>query len=277
MPQVTLWTLFFDDCRDQSALLTAYRALLSPGEIARMERFVFEKDRLRHLVSRALVRVVLGRALGIAPQALVFGEGPQGKPMLLGADGLAVRGVSFNLAHTSDVAVLAVSDTGVDIGVDVESTTRSAPLEVGLRQFSPIEAQQLQALAGPDDVEETPSAAQSEHFWHLWTLKESLIKATGLGLSTPLKRFGFERPPASQTIQLHCQPGTAEAKQAWWFGAWRPSALHMGALCVARPSATSPPPIVQARRIVPLRDGHGDSGADHTPMPLDFILHTPAS
>lgn len=261
MPQVTLWTLFVADCRDDSDLLAAYRALLSPEELARMNRFVFERDRLRHLVSRALVRVVLGRALGVAPQALVFGEGPQGKPTLLGADGTPVRGLSFNLAHTSDMAVLAVMDTSadpdaperMDVGVDVETTERPAPLEVASHQFAPTEVQGLHALAAGD--------AQHERFWTLWTLKESLIKATGLGLSTPLARFGFLLD--GDGIGLHCEPGTAEAAQPWWFGVWRPSARHMAALCVALPSPAACAPPVQAIRIVPLRS--------ETPLSLDFL------
>lgn len=275
VPQVTLWTLFFDDCHDQSGLLEAYRDLLSPDETARMQRFVFERDRRRHLLSRALVRVVLGRTLGADPRALVFGAGPQGKPMLAGG---ARGGLSFNLSHTGDVAVLAVADTGtdlgIDLGVDVESTERKAPLEVGLSQFSPVEVGQLQALQAllqhsGGDAPIDPRLA--DHCWSLWTLKESLIKATGLGLSTPLKRFGFALDQASGAIALHNQLGTEEARQAWWFGTWRPSERHMAALCVPRPSPMAPAPAVQARRFVPLRDDIGDRTAE---APVSFILQT---
>lgn len=279
VPQVTLWTLFFDDCRDQSGLLGSYRALLSPDEIARMERFVFERDRFRHLLARSLVRVVLGGLLGVDPASLRFDTGPQGKPKL--AEGMR-EGLSFNLTHTRDMAVLAVADAGegggVDLGVDAESTDRAAPLEVGLRQFAPVEVGQLRALRVPtrhgdgSDDQEAIDPRLADHCWSLWTLKESLIKATGLGLSTPLDRFGFELDSGSRGIRLHSQPGTEEARQAWWFGTWRPSGRHMAALCVARPSPASPRPIVKVRRTVPLRDDIHDSGAE---APAAFILHTP--
>nr|MCU0624624.1 hypothetical protein [Gemmatimonadaceae bacterium] len=90
-------------------------ALLSPAERARADRFRFARDRHRYLVAHDAMRRILGAALGVAPGALVFDHGPQGKPALAGSPG-----VHFNLSHSEDLAVLAVTTRG-PIGVDVEA------------------------------------------------------------------------------------------------------------------------------------------------------------
>ena len=54
--EVHLWCVWPDDVTDLT-LLTAYRALLSPDEIARNQRFVFPKTRtrgVRHVRDRRL-------------------------------------------------------------------------------------------------------------------------------------------------------------------------------------------------------------------------------
>ncbi len=129
-----LWSVRFDQCLDE-ALQAQYRALLSPDELLRLSRFVFERDRHRHLVSRALVRVVLGRRLGIDASALAFGATPQGKPTLTSPPH---AGLTFNLTHSGNRAILAISQ-GLDVGVDVEAIKhKAAPIEIGHRQFAPF-------------------------------------------------------------------------------------------------------------------------------------------
>src|SRR5438270_13666189 len=58
------------------------RALLAPDEIARADRFHFDKDRNRYTIARAMLRNVLGRYLKVRPQQVQFVYGPQEKPVL---------------------------------------------------------------------------------------------------------------------------------------------------------------------------------------------------
>ncbi|BFL83102.1 hypothetical protein LFREDSHE_15520 [Shewanella baltica] len=52
-------------------------------------------------------------------------------------------------------------------------------------------------------------ASQRQRFFDLWALKESYIKATGLGLAQSLKSFAFELKPfeqlAAESLELSCQ------------------------------------------------------------------------
>jgi len=83
-------------------------------------------------------------------------------------------------------------------------------LNVAWRYFSKPEIKQLRALINID--------RQLEQFFELWTLKESFIKACGLGLSLPLDKFTFdidnERIDFSQP-KLHLPEG-ADFQSLHW-------------------------------------------------------------
>jgi 4'-phosphopantetheinyl transferase len=238
-------------------LLPTWQACLSADERTRAARFHFVRDQVRFTLARALLREVLGRLSGQAPAALRFGQGPQGKPFLMDETGQD-SGLAFNLSHTDDLVLLAVHRDGLPLGVDVESTQRRAPLAVVRRQFAPVEADALEALVDP--------SAQVHHFWSCWTLKESLIKATGEGLHTPLSRFGFVLRPEGR-IDLQAQAGTPEGDTPWWFGQWRPSPQHLAALCVAvAPGASCAPPRLQAWQ--------GWPGETLAPLPVTWLARS---
>ena len=52
--------------------IQSYEALLSSEEIIAKNKFVFEKDQLQNLLTRAMLRQVLAKQLNCAPSDLVF-------------------------------------------------------------------------------------------------------------------------------------------------------------------------------------------------------------
>ncbi len=244
-PTLTVWIAHLYECVTPGALAACSR-LLTPAEAERARRFHFQRDRDRHVVTRALLRTVLASIVGEHPEQLQFATGPHGKPFLQHDSDIGRR-LSFSLSHTDDLVMLGVTQDHA-LGIDVENTTRLAPLDVAHRQFAEVEVKAFQAL--------TQAQQQTDLFWSCWTLKESLIKATGEGLHTPLDRFGFSFD-AHDRVTLHASPGTAEGAGHWWVGQWAPTEHHLAALCMAWPAATSPDgtqaPAVRARRIVPLQ------------------------
>ena len=56
-------------------------------------------------------------------------------------------------------------------------------------------------------------AAQRQRFFDLWALKESFIKATGLGLAQSLKSFAFELMPDA-LVQTH--PNQVALRHQWF-------------------------------------------------------------
>lgn len=79
---------------------------LSDDEHSRAERFRFPADRRAFLVSRAVLRCILGRYLGEAPAKLSFTYGVHGKPALAGSEFQWLR---FNASHSHGLALYAVA------------------------------------------------------------------------------------------------------------------------------------------------------------------------
>ncbi|MDB5146333.1 MAG: 4-phosphopantetheinyl transferase superfamily protein, partial [Mucilaginibacter sp.] len=61
---------------DHLSLIAQLIKLLLPDEVKRAERYYQEKDRQRVIVSRAALRIILGRYLGQEPEDIRFEIGP---------------------------------------------------------------------------------------------------------------------------------------------------------------------------------------------------------
>jgi 4'-phosphopantetheinyl transferase len=121
---------------------------------------------------------LLGKYLHQDPTGLVFSHGPYGKPALSAT--YASSEPSFNLAHSGGLAVYAIS-TERNLGIDVELVKpESAGEAIARRYFSTREVADLLAL---------PPESRVQAFFHCWTRKEAYLKATGMGLQTPLDSF----------------------------------------------------------------------------------------
>src|SRR5215475_9892735 len=63
-----------------AASIAALKRILSPDERARADRFHFEIDHRRHVVGRGVLRLLLAKCLGMAPEGLRFDYGARHKP-----------------------------------------------------------------------------------------------------------------------------------------------------------------------------------------------------
>jgi 4'-phosphopantetheinyl transferase len=145
----------------------ANTTLLSADEQVRADQFRNERDRRCFVVARCGLRQILGRYLGRDARALEFTYGAYGKPLL------ANCGLEFNLAHSGDLALVAVA-TDRPVGVDLERIKPIADLErLAERFFTAGEHQRIIEL---------PPEQRSSAFFRTWTCKEAYLKATGDGL-----------------------------------------------------------------------------------------------
>jgi len=203
-------------------LLRRYRELLSPGERTRLDRFRFAVHRHRYLVAHALVRTVLARATGMAPEALRFVCSARGRPELVQPAGHPR--VRFSLSHTEDLVVCAVLRAH-DVGVDVENACRALDTSaLAERFFAPAERDELRALAGRD---------LDERFLAYWTLKEAYGKARGLGLADTLAAVSFARTPA-QGLRVWFDARLDDSVADWQFLLLQPTPFHRAAVAVRR-------------------------------------------
>ena len=173
---IELWLVEGPGTESERAVL---HDLLSEDERARVSGFKVEEARRSFIVSRGFLRTMLGDALACAPDAISFGEGEHGKPFLTGAH--AQSGIEFNVSHSGDVFLYAVS-RGRAVGVDVERKKEGLAVEtIARRYFAPEEARRL--------LEQAPSEERLPSFYRCWTRKEAYLKARGTGLTTKLHAF----------------------------------------------------------------------------------------
>jgi len=150
--------------------------LLSGHEQERAARMTEDRERRRWSRSRGLLRALLGSYLQMDAKKLAFVAGPHGKPAL--AEQERRPGLSFNLAHSGDLALYAFTATG-EVGVDLEvarppSRRRSIDEStIARRVFGSDQARRLERLE--------PRQREAQ-FLRLWTLHEAELKRLGTGL-----------------------------------------------------------------------------------------------
>lgn len=182
---------------------------LSDQEHIQARRFRQPADRDRYVAAHSALRTILGRYLNEVPAQIRFVTGAQGKPGL--APEFQASRLRFNLAHSGEWALVAVV-AGREVGVDVEQfrpLPEAAP--IAERNFAPAELAALSDLT----AEERPAA-----FFNIWACKEAFIKATGLGLSYPLRDFSVPlRPLAGRPVLIQTSGGQQWGLMQLAFGA----------------------------------------------------------
>lgn len=212
-----------------AALLARYADLMTSEETEKQQRYMFENDRHCALVTRAFVRDLLSAYTTTEPADWRMAIGPRGKPELLNPP-LPLR---FNLSHTRDMIICAVTLED-DIGCDVEAVGRASDvLAIANHYFSASELKELFSL---------PEAEQRSRFFDYWTLKESYIKACGLGLfAIPLADFSFHIGRAASAVMndnvsLSFAPHIDDDPELWSSWIFYPGAGHRIAIATKRAS-----------------------------------------
>jgi 4'-phosphopantetheinyl transferase len=166
------------------ALRPWHTGLLSAEERGRRGAYRREEDRDRFTLGAALLRTVIGIRSGVAPERVEVdrtcpqcGE-PHGRPRVPQA------AVEVSISHSGEVAGLALY-SGAPVGLDVEALR---PID-----FSPL----LDEVCSPS---ERAAVRSVRDFYTCWTRKESLLKATGVGLSVPMAELTLTPPLAAPRL-----------------------------------------------------------------------------
>jgi 4'-phosphopantetheinyl transferase len=216
--EVHLWWATVDDLDVEAA-----SSFITDEERARHLRFHFERSRLEFLATRALERTTLSHYAPIHPADWRFAANPHGRPEIVGPSRPHLH---YNLANSHGLVACAVASANLEVGVDVESAARSESVGVADRYFAASEVAALRAL---------PPEAQPRRFLDYWTLKESYIKARGLGLAIPLGHFAFS---LEAPIRIAFEPMLPDDPAWWQFWQVEPTSGYLAAVAVRRPPGT---------------------------------------
>lgn len=140
----------------------------------KIRRFRHPEDALRSFFGELLIRVYAVKSWGIPYRACILQTNEYGKPYLV-----KHPRHEFNVSHSGAWVVAGFDES--PIGVDIE-------------QIVPINISVADQFFSKEEVKplgQQPCDQRLQHFYRLWTLKESYIKAVGKGLSIPLNSFSF--------------------------------------------------------------------------------------
>lgn len=231
------------------SLLALLQGWLDGQERARMQRFLQTKHQHAFLISHALTRAVLARAVGCHPGDIRYGKTGRDKPTLLSMTGQASH-IHFNLSHTDGLAAVAVSMTPV--GLDVEWLgRRNQLLDLAQRYFTATEHA---------DILKQPENERQHRFLVYWTLKEAYLKAEAWGIVDSLDGFEFllneaeprEAEPreaalrqavprgsiAPLDIELRIRKPALSPSRPWQFWHGQPTPAHLMSLAFASDSSS---------------------------------------
>ncbi|MBJ9721924.1 4'-phosphopantetheinyl transferase superfamily protein [Acinetobacter calcoaceticus] len=125
---------------------------------------------------------LIAQKLQITITDLEFAKHEHGKPYLLNHD------LHFNHSHSQQYYALAMSQHVKDIGVDVEELDRKVRLEA-----------LAQHAFHPDEYEMWQSLEQDKEYWFkVWTIKEAVLKASGLGIRLDLNTLNTQAHPTDR-------------------------------------------------------------------------------
>jgi 4'-phosphopantetheinyl transferase len=237
---VTVWTVR-QDAPEVQARLRAYESSLPAHERQRATRFAQDADRARFIIGRTLARTMLSRHADVPPNQWPIEIDERGRPELRRVP-VGVPDLRFNLSHTPGLIACALT-LGREVGVDVEYIGRHLMHDnIPERFFSSEEVAALRAL---------PASEQATVFFDYWTLKESYIKARGLGLALPLGQFTFRRH-VDTAPSIEFAPELDDDPASWQFAQFWPTADHRMAVAVRRRGPDLP---IAVSEIIPEVDG----------------------
>ena len=169
----------------KSEKLVQMNHLPAPDKRKRISSIKHRPSARQILASDLLARAVICNRLARENQSIEFGFNENGKPFLRGGEDF-----HFNMSHAGDWVVMAISS--YETGIDIE---KILPLDIEIARhfFTSFEYQQLKKV---------PAPLQLDHFFQIWTLKESYSKMIGAGLSMEMNSFSIELNAAAGSPRL---------------------------------------------------------------------------
>lgn len=133
------------------------------------DRLLNADKRLSKIAADALCRKAISENCGIPCNEIVFGTSKNGKPYSVNAQ------IEFNVSHSGNLVVCAVSEK--EIGIDVEK----------IRTVNPRACEKFATEKEIDYINST-----TDGFFRIWTLKEAYFKCIGTGLGSDIKNVSFD-------------------------------------------------------------------------------------
>ncbi|XP_015268373.1 PREDICTED: L-aminoadipate-semialdehyde dehydrogenase-phosphopantetheinyl transferase isoform X1 [Gekko japonicus] len=224
--------------------------LVQPEEKERIGQFVFARDAKAAMAGRLLIRKLIAEKLNIPWNEIRLERTSKGKPVLANDISSNRSPFNFNVSHQGSYAVLA-AEPDRQVGIDVMKT--SLPGSGSIPEFFRIMNRQFTEEEWRTITSMPNEWLQLDMFHRHWALKESFIKAIGVGIGFDLQRIEFNVSPAqlevgktyNETIMLL----DGEEEKDWTFEETRLDNCHHVAVALGQPEGSK-----EKHSEVPCRD-----------------------
>uniref|UniRef100_A0A7S0VD91 holo-[acyl-carrier-protein] synthase n=1 Tax=Polytomella parva TaxID=51329 RepID=A0A7S0VD91_9CHLO len=212
------WCVYLSDEYEKSYLVSNFQQILLslPNyEQLEVQKFIYEEDRLKSLLSRVLQRLAVSYILKIPYNEVKIDRTAWNKPYCSNQKPHWAPNLNFNVSHEGDVVALAAESVLI-VGIDVVAPLcrrKGPPVNAALHierlrcSFSSFEMDEFAKASSQDNSDDNDinfardqSITNLERcFQRFWSLKEAFAKLRGDGLGlSPLSRACFGRPLASR-------------------------------------------------------------------------------
>jgi 4'-phosphopantetheinyl transferase len=164
---VTIYKIYLPDFINLKSDLEEF---LNSKELDRAERFHKELDRNRFIICRSILKFVLAAHTKLEVKNIYLDYHLNKKPYLSSHPWL-----HFNISHSEDFAVIAISHN--EVGIDIEHVSEDF-------NFTSL----LPVIFDDNEISMIQNAVNKKHaFYTLWTRKEAFVKALGKGIDDDFK------------------------------------------------------------------------------------------
>jgi 4'-phosphopantetheinyl transferase len=160
--------------------------LLSAEEKTKVMKYRYGNDQERFIKFHGILRCILAAYTGSDPKEVRYEYTKFGKPVLVNL--LKGNEIHFNMTHAEDNVFYIVSSK-YEVGIDLEKVTECVDWQNISRQYFSLQERNF--------IESVPRDQRTHAFFYIWTRKEALLKAKGVGL------FGIETMEESVLSQVH--------------------------------------------------------------------------
>ncbi|ORY94998.1 4'-phosphopantetheinyl transferase superfamily [Syncephalastrum racemosum] len=189
-------------------------------------RYKFDSDRRLALVSQLIRRHYFSTYCHQSWAGLVFDRHPDGKPRLQGQP-------DFNISHHGNwVAFVAAKEDTMKVGIDLVSIDAVPDVRSFVTSFREQLAPEELAMILQQPTEETMLRA----FYTVWGLKESYVKAIGVGLYLDLARLRFDSQDGKIVLLID-----NEIQRQWRFHLSWLDGMTLAVVCYAANMDLDPP------------------------------------
>ncbi|KJD32011.1 hypothetical protein PW52_15985 [Tamlana sedimentorum] len=164
--------IYYFKISDFHFLIDHAKHLINKEELKRAQRYYHKKDRDRFIVCRTILKLLLEQHTNILATKINIKIDSNKKPYVDTAPTMF-----FNISHSGEYAAIVFSNT--QVGIDIEKI-KSKPIEreIITSIFNNTEADLILNTSNTNEL-----------FYKLWTRKEALVKASGIGIDDDFKQL----------------------------------------------------------------------------------------